>query len=328
MKKRQFLYTLGAAGASSIGLSPAWANANTYPEKAVKIVVGVAAGGGVDMAARALADHMTKVMGQPFVVENRPGAGGNIATVAVAQAPADGYTLLLAGTGINANLALFRNPGYDLARDFAGVAMTQREPALLVVAGDSPITNINEFVTAMRAKSAGVTFGSGGFGQPAHVSGNAIAKELRLGNPVHVPYRGAGELVTAIIGKQVDYGVPTIAIALPQVRSGRLRALAVTSNTRSPVLPNIPTLNETVIPGFHLVGPVSILAPARTPKDVIAKLHREITKYASTPEFSKARQETGAEAYVHKTPQAVLDELEREIPKWRKLVSDSGAKLD
>ncbi len=312
---------------SAILNTPAWAQSEPFPNKPIKLIVGVPAGATNDLIARGLADYMSKALGQSVIVENKPGAGGNIATLAVSKAPADGYTLLSTGSNIVANLSLLHNPGYSLEKDFSTVGLLQREPALLVVAADSPIKSAVELVSAMKSKSGGANFGSGGIGTPAHITGNAIAKSAGF-TAVHVPYRGAAELVNAVISTQVDYAVPTISGALPLVRSGRLRALAVTSEKRSPALPNVPTLSESIMPNFSLIGFVALMAPANTPKEIVQKLSALLTKYAGEPEFAKSAANNGAEPFYFNAIAGSQEFLEAEIPKWRKHVNDSGAKLD
>ena len=298
-----------------------------YPSKPIRLIVPFSAGAATDLGARNLATRLADVLGQPIVVDNRPGAGGNVATRLLIQAPADGYTLLAGGTGQVVNVHLFKDPGYDLFRDLAPVATTTSAASLLVVHESSPYKTAPELIAAARAAREPLTFGSGGLGTSAHLSGAAFLT-LAQAKGVHVPFKSAAEIVQAVLGKQIDFGVPILAIAHPQVRAGKVRALAVSTATRHPLYPDVPTFSEILPGGFALNSWFGVLARSGTPPAIVQQLHAAIGKVLRTPDFEQVTMRDGSQVFISESPEAVGLYLRKEYDLYQKLVKQTGARVE
>jgi len=303
----------------------AGAFAQGYPTKPVKVVVPYPPGGPTDIVARVVSQKLAGETGQQFLVENRPGAGGNIGAEAVAKAPADGYTLLVATTAHAINPSLFKNLNYQLAKDFAPISQLTSGPLVIVVNPALPAKNVAELIALAKAKPGGLSFASSGNGQSTHLSAELFSSMAGV-KMNHVPYKGSAPALTDVMGGQADLMFDTMLSAMPHVKGGKLRALAVTSAKRSPAAPDLPTVADT-LPGYEAIAWNNLLAPAGTPKDVIAKLSAELKKVLDQPDV-KERFAAQGFAATWTTPEASAAFMQSEVDKWAKVVKASGATLD
>ena len=298
-----------------------------YPNKPVKMVVPFIAGSSPDVLARMVGERLTAKLGQPVVIDNKGGAGGNVGAEFAAKQPADGYTLMLATSSHLVNPSLYSKVGYDPVRDFVPVALLIRMASLLVVPLDSPAKNVNELIALAKARPGQLNFGSGGNGSQAHLAG-AMFKSTAGLDIVHVPYRGAPEIITSMLSGSTQLAFPTFSTTLPQVKAGKLRPLAVTGAARNPLLPEVPTLREAMPDGFDLAAWFGIWAPAGTPADIVKKLNADITAVLSDPEFRAKLAADGSEVFPGGTPDEFAGFVKSETAKWTKIVKDSGAKVE
>jgi tripartite-type tricarboxylate transporter receptor subunit TctC len=260
----------------------------TYPSKPVKIVVGFAPGGTTDVIARVVAQKLSAAMGQQFIVDNRAGAGSNLGAQVVAKADPDGYTLYASSVANTINMSLYPNPGYDFAKGMVPVAMFAKVPNLLVVHPSLPVKNVQEYIAYAKANPGKMTFASSGNGSSIHLSGE-LFKTMAKVEMLHVPYRGSGPAVSDLLGGQVMSMFDNLPSALPQVKGGKLRAIAVTSAKRSPTVPDVPTIAESGLPGYDVQSWFALNAPAKTPTAVVAKLNAEVNKILAPAKASVAR---------------------------------------
>ena len=294
-----------------------------YPNKPVRIVVPFAAGGSTDVVARLLADKLAVEFKQPFVVDNRAGAGGNIGADAVAKAPADGYTLLMATTGIlSINGYLYNNMSYDALRDFAPVSYTSLITNILVVSPKIPVRSVSELVALAKSKPGVLSFASSGVGSSTHLSGE-LFKAMAGINILHVPYRGSSQALTDVISGQVTMTFDNAPSSIGFIQQGKLRALAVTSTKRLPNLPEVPTMDEAGIKGYESLSWSGIVAPAATPKPVIAKLNQAIDRILKTEEIKRRLAGLGVEP-VGGPPEAFVRHIRSESDKWGKLIKSAN----
>ena len=298
-----------------------------YPNKPIKLVVPFIAGSAPDVLARNVSERLGAKLGQPIVIENRGGAGGNVGAEYAAKQPADGYTLMLATSSHLVNPSLYGKVGYDPVKDFAPVALLIRMPSLLIVPNDSPAKNVTELIALARAKPGQLNYGSGGNGSQAHLAG-AMFKTVAGIDVVHVPYKGAPEIVASMLSGQTHLAFPTFSTALPQVRAGKLRALGVTSPKRNPQLPDVPTLLEAMPNGFDLEAWFGIWAPAGTPPDLVRKLNADVGAVLADPEFRGKLASDGSEVVTGGTPDEFAGYVKSETAKWAKVVKDSGARIE
>ena len=306
--------------------APAHAQAATYPNKPVKVIVPYPPGGPTDIVARIVFQQVSESTGQPFIVENRAGAGGNIGADAVARAPADGYTLLVATTAHAINMSLFKSLNYDVIKDFAPVSLLTQGPLVLVATPGFPANNVRELIALAKAKPDLLNFASSGNGQSTHLSGelfNAMAG-IKL---AHVPYKGSAPALTDVIGGQVPLMFDTMLSAMPFVKSGKLKALAVTSPVRSPAAPDVPTIAESGLPGYEVFAWNGLLAPAGTPASVVARLNEEVKKAMQLPQVKEKFSLQGFAASWD-TAEQFGGFLRGEVTKWTKTVKASGATID
>lgn len=301
--------------------------AQPFPQKTVKLVVGFPPGGGVDIIARTISQALSDRLGQPVIVENRPGAGGNIAAEQVAHAPADGYTLLVSAvSSLAISASLYKAPRYDVLKDLTPVAVVASVPNVLVVHPSVKATNVTEFIAYVKANPGKVNFGSAGSGTTVHFAGELFKSTANI-DMVHVPYKGAAPAMADLLGGQVQVMFDFLSAAAPQIKSGKLRALGVTSATRSPVLPNVPTIAEAGLPGYNVLGSFGVMAPTGTPSDVVNRLNREIAAVVNLPEV-KARFISYAATPEQQTPEEFAQVLKAEVAKWAKIVDATGVKLE
>jgi len=297
-----------------------------YPSKAVKMIVPFAAGGPADIYARFIGQKLSESLGQPFVIENRPGAGSVIGTDAVAKSPADGYTLLMMSNTHTVNESLIPNKPFDLMRDFAPVAPINYSDLVLVVHPSVPANNLKELIALAKSKPKAMNYASSGPGTPYHMAGE-LFKAMADIDVVHVPYKGSSGARADILGGQVQMMFDAITTMAPNVRAGKLKAFATTGKTRSSVLPDTPTVSEAGVAGYEATIWLGIMAPTGTPKPVIDKLNAEIVKIVNRPEVKKAWQEQGAEP-MSMTPEQFGRYVREDITKWARIVKISGAKVD
>ena len=302
------------------------ATAQTYPDRAVRIVVPFAAGGPADVLARILGEKLHAAWGQPVVVENRAGGGANIGTEYVARAAPDGYTLLLNASNHVINATLYDRIGYDPFRDFAPITEVASYMLVLVVHPSVPATSLAEFVALAKAKPGGVTVGNAGLGTPTHLSGALFAQAAGL-DVVYVPYKGAAPANADLIGGQVMAMFNNPVNALPQVRAGGLRALAVTGAKRLGLMPELPTIAELGYPGYEASTWFGLFAPAKVPRDVAAKIHAEAARALQLPDVREKLVAQGFDV-LGSTPEEFAAVLKSEHAKWGALIRSAGLKVE
>ena len=314
-----------AALALALGAS-AGALGQAYPTKPVKIIVPYSAGGPADIYARFIGDRLQKSMGHPFVIENRPGAGAIIGTDAVAKSAPDGYTLLMMSNTHTVNESLFTKKPYSLLRDLAPIAPVNYSDLILVVHPSVPANNLKELIALAKAKPGALNYASSGPGTPYHMAGE-LFKAMAGIDVVHVPHKGSAEARTSVLAGNVQMMFDAITTMAPLVQAGKVRAIATSGKTRSPITPNVPTLNEAGVPGYDAVIWLGVMAPAGTPKAVIDTLNADIRKIANSPDVKEIWAKQGA------VPMQMSSEefgkfMEQDIQKWAKVVKISGATVD
>jgi tripartite-type tricarboxylate transporter receptor subunit TctC len=299
----------------------------SYPNKPIRIVVPFPPGGATDILARAAGQRLQEAFGQPVVIDNRPGAGGNIGAELVAKAPPDGYTFLMGTVGTHAiNASLYAKMPYDHVKDFVPVVLVAGVPNVLVVHPSVPANSVQELIAYAKANPGKLNFASSGSGTSIHLSGE-LFKVLTGVQMQHVPYKGSAPAVADLIGGQVQLMFDNLPSALPQIKGGKLKALAVTSATRAPALPDVPTVAEAGVPGFEASSWFGLLAPAGTPPDIVAKINGEVAKWLATPEAREKLAAQGANA-AGGTPADFAKHIATETTKWAKVVKESGAKAE
>jgi tripartite-type tricarboxylate transporter receptor subunit TctC len=298
-----------------------------YPAKPITLMIGFAPGGPSDVMARILTRKMEEILKQPLVIENRAGAGGSIAGAAVARAAPDGYTVLLAtGSLLAINVSLYKNLGYDPEKDFEPITVIGTQTNVLYTHPSVPATSLAELIAYAKANPGKLTFGSGGNGTPAHLAGELLKIEAKV-EMTHVPFRGTGPALQAVIGGHVPMAYNPPPPLLPHIQSGAIRAIAITTLKRTGALPEVPTIAELGFPGFEATTWHGLVAPAATSPDVIASLHRAAITALNDPDVRKALTELGVDV-VANTPAEFRAYLKAEIPKWAAIVKASGAKVD
>ena len=302
------------------------AHAQPYPSKPVKLIVPYPPGGPTDIVARVVGQKLSEQTGQLFIVDNRAGAGGNIGAEAVARSPADGYTLLVATTAHAINMSLFKKLGYNTLKDFAPVAPLTHGPLVIVANPSLQAGNVRELIALAKAKPGAINFASSGNGQSTHLSGELFNSMAGV-KMTHIPYKGSSPALTDVMGGQASVMFDTMLSAMPFVKSGKLKALAVTSATRSPVAPDLPTVAESGLRGYETIAWNGVLAPAGTPKEAIAKLSAELKRALETPEVKEKFAAQGFAA-AWSTPEAFATFLQTEVDKWSPVVKASGATID
>ena len=316
---------IATAVLASVLLSAGTASAETnyYPDRAVKIEVGYAAGGPLDVVARLIGDKLAQIWGKTVVVENVSGASGNIAADRVAKAVSDGYTLLLASNvNIAVNPKLYKNMPFDPVKDLAPITQVAYSPNILVVPNDLPVKSVQELVTYAKANPGKVSFASAGVGTTQHLAGE-LFKTIAKVDIQHVPYRGATPAITDLLGGRVSmfFGPPSSLLGL--VKEGKVRALAVTSAQRFPAAPDLPTMIEAGYPGFVAVLSVGWMAPAGTPKDVIDSIYKDTAKALAAPDVRERLQKIGTEP-MGTSPAEFAADIQREVPQWAEVIKAAG----
>ena len=313
---------LGIALVIAISAVQGHAQTAKYPDRPVKMLVGFAAGGGTDVAARVLAQKLTESLGQSVVVENRPGASGMIAAEATAKAAADGYTLMMGSqTTLAVAPALYRKFAIDAGRDFAGVAMAGISPLVLVVHPSVPAQSVADLIALAKARPGTINFGSGGLGTTPHMAGELFAIQAGI-KMVHVAYRGEAPAINDLLGGQLHLIFANLSAVIGNVKAGSLRALAVTSAERAAASPDTPTIAETALPGFDAATWFALVAPTGTPRDVVARLNAEVTRLVDQPDTKQRFADLGMSIGAG-TPDALDAYIRSEISKWSKVIKDA-----
>ncbi len=298
-----------------------------YPNKPIRLVVGFGPGSAPDIIARLLGQKLTEYLGQQVIVDNRPGAGGNIANAHVAQSPPDGYTLLLATPSVAINMSLYKNLPFDTLRDFAAVSIFSMSPVIMVVHDSMPAKNVKELIALARAKPGTLNFSSAGSGTTPHLAGELFKVRTKT-DIMHIPYKGGAPATAALIGGEVSLSFSSIPTVASLIKSGRLRPLATLGLKRTALLPDVPTMKEAGVDGIEdTVVWYGILAPAKTPREVINTLAGTIQKAAQAPDVRQRLLDLGAEP-VGNTPEEFGKQLREEIPRLAELVRVSGAKAE
>ncbi len=314
----RFFVTLSAALLAAIPLARAQSN---YPERPIRLIVPFAAGGGTDISARLLVDSIGPLLGQVLVIDNRPGAGSALGTDLATKAAPDGYTLLLGNISLAFNAALYKKLPYDAVRDLAAISLATDQPNILVTHPSLPAKTLQEFSALARAQPGKITYASAGLGSGTHLAMEMLMLSQKL-DMVHVPYKGTGPAINALLGNQINSFLSTFASALPHIKGGRMRGIGVTSLKRAPTLPEVPTIAESGVPGFEYSTWYGVLAPARTPKPVIEKLNKVIVGVLNTPDMQQRYAAQGMDTRPTGSAEfAAL--LKSETVKWSKVVRDA-----
>jgi tripartite-type tricarboxylate transporter receptor subunit TctC len=319
---------MAAGGLLGLAAAAGGAIAQPFPNKAIKIVIPAAPGGGADIVGRLIGPRLSERLGQPVVMDYRPGAGGITATEFAAKAPADGYTLLMGYIGtLGVYPGLYKTLSYDPPRDFVPVAFLAAIPSILVVHPSVPANSVAELIALAKAKPGTLNYASGGSATAPHLAGE-LFKSMAAVDMVHVPYKGSGPAMNDMLGGQVSVMFNTMVQTIPYVQSGRLKALAVTGGKRSAALPNVPTVSEAGVPGYEIVGWFGIVAPAGTPKDIVARLNAAILEVLAKPDLKEQLTALGSEPTAIATPEQFGAFMRNEISKWTQVVKDSGMKAE
>ena len=322
-----FTSILGRAAHIAVGMAIAsYALAQDYPTKPVRLIVPDPPGGPTDIVARVIGQKLSAQTGQQFIVDNRPGAGGNTGAEAVARAPADGYTLLIATTAHAINPSLFKGLNYQFLKDFAPVSQLTSGPLVIVVNPALPAKNVAELMALAKASPGKLNFASSGNGQSTHLAAELFSANADI-KMNHIPYKGSAPALTDTMGGQTDLMFDTMLSAMPHVKAGKLRALAVTSARRSPAAPDVPTVAESGLPGYEAIAWNGLLAPAGTPKDVLARLSAEVKKAMEQPDVRDKFEAQGFTA-AWTAQDAFASFMQVEVDKWARVVKVSGAKAE
>lgn len=303
------------------------AHAEEWPSKPIRWVVPFPPGGAMDAIARALGEKASKSLGQPVVIENKSGAGGNIGAENVAKSPGDGYTIMITSIGMATNMALYPKLSYDPVKDFAPVSLLAVVPNVLVTNATQPsVKTVADVITNAKAQPGKLTYASAGNGTSIHLAGEVFASQAKV-DMLHIPYKGSGPAVTDLLGGQVNYMFDSITSAKPHILSGKLRAVGLTTAKRSSALPNVPTLAESGLAGYEVSPWFAVFAPASTPKPIIAKLNAALLDAMKQPDIKAKFETIGAES-IGSTPEELGKHLNLEIARWGKLIKDQNIKSD
>ena len=323
--KRNLLALLALAG---LGITAhAQPAAADWPNKPIRWVVPFPPGGAMDAIARTLGEKAAKSLGQPFVIENKPGAGGNIGADFVAKQPGDGYTMMITSIGMATNKPLYGKLNYDPVKDFAPVSLLAVVPNVLVTNATQPdVKTARDVIAAARKAPGKLTYASAGNGTSIHLAGEVFTSLANV-DMLHIPYKGSGPAVADLLGGQINYMFDSITSARPHIQSGKLRALGVTTAKRSSTLPEVPTLAEAGVPGYEVSPWFAVFMPASTPKAIVGKLNKALLAAMKDPDVVKRFETIGAEP-VGSTPDELAKHLARESDRWTKLITERGIKLD
>lgn len=313
--------------AAAFWCSPAVAQtAQAYPTKPVRVVVPWPPSGSNDLAGRVWAQKLTQVMGKPFIIDNRAGAAGTIGADVVAKSPPDGYTLMVHSTTHVGNPWLYKKLPYDTLKDFTPVGLIASQPGVLVVHPSLPVKNVNDLIALAKAKPSSINFGSSGNGGQPHLS-MALFEQMAGVSLVHVPYKGGGPAVTALVSGETQVMIATLASAITQIQSGRLRAIAVSGSERLKSVPELPTISESGLTGYDMDAWMGLFAPAGMPKDIIEKLSKETARVLQMPDVVQQLSMQGAEPRIL-TPEQFATRLTKDYEKYGKLIKLTGATIN
>jgi tripartite-type tricarboxylate transporter receptor subunit TctC len=303
------------------------AGAQQYPTRPVRILIPFTVGSAADIIARAMEPQMRERLGQPLVIDNRGGAGGNIAAELAAKAAPDGYTVMMATVGTHAiNYSLYSKPGHHPVRDFTPVALVGESPNVLVTTPRIAVNTVKDFIALAKARPGQLNYGSSGAGTTVHLSGELFNTMAGV-KAIHVPFKGAAEALTALLGGQVDFMFASVSSAIPQVKAGKLRAFAVTGTQRLPAMPDLPTMSEAALPGFSAAAWFGVVGPAGVPQPVVETLSKATLSSLETKEVRDRLAASGVEIRTGGS-QELAKLIRSEMDKWAKVVKDSGAKAD
>jgi len=322
LTRRSFIASTLAILASPFGA--ALAQTGAWPSRLIRVVVPLPPGGSNDLVARLVADRLQAVLGQPVIVENKPGGSGNIATEFVARQPADGYTLLVTPSSHVVNPSFFVKLPYDPVKDFEPVSLLIQTPFVLTVNANMPVANFKEFLDYARANPGKLNYGSAGIGQPHHLAVEMLRTKAGL-DVVHVPYKGAAGIVPALLSGEIQFTIGAINSLLPHFRSGKLRALAVADSTRTPALPGVPTIGE-FVPGYAMNTWTGMLAPAGTPRPIVERLSAEVNRILRDPQVVNDRLVAHGLEPKPTTPERLQEIIKDELAMYAKLAKDAGIK--
>jgi tripartite-type tricarboxylate transporter receptor subunit TctC len=301
--------------------------AQSWPTKPIRLIVPSPPGDGSDLMARSVGQRLSEALGQQVIVDNRPGAGGRLGTELAAKSAPDGYTLIMGNAGSHAiNAALYKDLPYDIERDFVPITQVMRAPNVLVVGASLPASSVKELIALFKANPGKYSYGSGGNGSSAHLSAE-LFKSMAGVDVVHVPYKGATPALTDVIGGQVAMFMGNLPPAAGHIKSGRVKALAVTTAQRSALVPDLPTVSESGLPGYETVAWFGLFAPAGTPKDIVQRIADETAKAVQRPEIRESIAALGGEP-VGSSPTAFAATVKGDLAKWRKVVVDGNVKVD
>ena len=313
--------TFGYAAAAAAQAPAVW------PAKAIRIVVPLAPGGNVDLVVRSLTNQIAESSGWQFIVENRPGASSLVGTQFVAKAPADGYTYLAMANTFATVPSLMAKPGYDVFRDFSAVTLTCLVPMVLVVNPSLPVKTVKDLIALGKARPGELSYATAGVGSTGHIAGELLSRHAGI-RMLHVPYKGNSQAIVDVIGGQVAIMFDQISTAEPQIKARKLRGLAVTSRTRSPLFPDLPTVDESGAPGFEEITFNGLMAPAGTPREARARLLQEVAKAVATPKLRDAFIERGVELKASASPEEFAAYVKAEFDKKAKLAKEANIRID
>lgn len=316
---------LAIAASTTLQALPAWAQAQTWPTQVVRLVVPFAPGGGNDLLARAIAPRLAEILGQSVIVDNRPGAGGNLGTDQVAKAPADGHTILIASNQTTINPALGLKTPFNIEKDFAPIGLIASVPIVLVANSSQPFKTLDEFIKYAQANPGKISYSSPGNGTPQHLAGEVFARMIKS-FMVHIPYRGTGPAVTDVVGGQVQITFGTMASVLSFIETGRLMPLGIAGQQRSALLPTLPSFGEAGLKGYEAALWYCLLAPAQTPQPIVTKLNAALNQALKQPQVAQQLTKLGFETEMS-TPEALKGVMDRDLARWSRVVSENKIKI-
>lgn len=323
---RRYLARILAGIGLLLCVTAAWSQSVPYPNRPIHVIVPFPPGGAVDPIARSITPKLEEAWGQPVVVDNKPGAATIVGSDFVAKAAPDGYTVILVATSFTVNPSAYSKLPFDPVKDFAPISLVSRLPNMLVVNAKLPVNSVKELIEYLKARPGQVNFSSIGYGSTQHLAGE-LFKSVAGVNMVHVPYKGSGPSMMSVVSGETSVTFDSVFLLTPQVKAGKLRALAATGTRHTPLVPNLPTASESGLPGFDVGGWVGFLAPAGTPRGIIQKWHQEVARILQLPEIRERQISQGLEP-EGSTPEFFAEFIKTEIAKWGKVVKQAGIKLD
>ncbi len=325
-RNRRFLARIMAGIGLLVCVTAAWSQSPPYPNRPIRLIVPYPPGGAIDPIARTIVQKLDETWGQPVVVDNKPGAGTIIGTEIVAKAAPDGYTVILVATSFTVNPAMYSKLPFDPVNDFAPISLVASFPMMLVVNPQVPVNSVKELIDYLKARPGQINFSSIGNGTTQHLAGE-LFKSMAGVNMVHVPYKGSGPSMMSVVSGETSVTIESMFLLSPQVKAGRLRALAGAGTKRASLAPNLPTMSESGIPGYDVSTWVGLLAPTGTPPEVVQKWQQQIARILQVPEVRERQISQGVDP-VGSTPEYFAEFIKTEMTKWGKVVKQAGIKLD